>query len=82
MNRKKISEEIMNLEEVVTKAEELAATALILYDSYVEGKLSKTEKYYETMIAIIENKTDEVYKDLLERFNRLNSMSKEGEETA
>lgn len=76
--KKKIIAAILDLEEVVDKANELQAITLLQYDSFVEGRcFSEDSSVYKTTISIIEREAREVYEMLQEKFNQLYGLVKE-----
>lgn len=77
MDEKKIIAAILDLEEVVNKAEELHAITLLQYDSFVEGScFAEDSSVYKTTTSIIEREAREVYEMLQEKFNQLYSLIK------
>ena len=77
MDAKKIIAAILDLEEVVNKAEELQAIAALQYDSLVEGRcLSEDSSVYKTTTWIIEREAREVREMLQEKFNQLYGLVK------
>lgn len=77
MDEKKIIDAILDLEEVVDKAEELQAIALLQYDSFVEGRcFAEDSSVYKTTTCIIEREAREVYEMLQEKFNQLYDLIK------
>ncbi len=86
MDAKKIIAAILDLEEVVNKAEELQAIAALQYDSFVEGRcLSEDSSVYKTTTWIIEREAREwiiereareVREMLQEKFNQLYGLVK------
>lgn len=55
MDTNKIASTILDLENVVSSAEELHAITLLQYDSFVEGKcFSNESEFYKTITSIIE----------------------------
>lgn len=78
MDEKKIISAILDLEEVVDKANELQAITLLQYDSFVEGRcFSEDSSVYKTTTSIIEREAREVYEMLQEKFNQLYGLVKE-----
>ena len=77
MDAKKIIAAILDLEEVVNKAEELQAIAALQYDSFVVGRcLSEDSSVYKTTTWIIEREAREVREMLQEKFNQLYGLVK------
>lgn len=77
MDEKKIIAAILDLEEVVDKANELQAITLLQYDSFVEGRcFSEDSSVYKTTTSIIEREAREVYEMLQEKFNQLYGLIK------
>lgn len=77
MDEKKIIDAILDLEEVVNKAEELQAIALLQYDSFVEGRcFAEDSSVYKTTTCIIEREAGEVHEMLQEKFNQLYGLVK------
>lgn len=80
MDTKKIASAVLGLEDVVDAARDLHAIALVHYDSFVEGRaFSGESQVYKTMTSIIEREAGQVYGQLLERFNELYALVREGE---
>lgn len=76
--KKKIIAAILDLEEVVDKANELQAITALQYDSFVEGRcFSEDSGVYKTTTSIIEREAREVYEMLQEKFNQLYGLVKE-----
>lgn len=77
MDEKKIIAAILDLEEVVNKAEELHAITLLQYDSFVEGsRFASNSQVYKTTTNIIEREAGEVHEMLQEKFNQLYGLVK------
>lgn len=77
MDEKKIIAAILDLEEVVDKAEELHAITLLQYDSFVEGScFDSNSQVYKTTTNIIEREAGEVHEMLQEKFNQLYGLVK------
>lgn len=80
MDTNKIASTILDLENVVSSAEELHAITLLQYDSFVEGKcFSNESEFYKTITSIIEREAGEVYGQLQEIFNELYALTHEEE---
>lgn len=82
MNKEKIKSAIIDLEDVVTKAEELHAITMLQYDSFVEGNnIGANSAVYKTIVSIIEDRARDLQQTADEHFNLLYKLMKEeGEE--
>ncbi len=82
MDAKKIAAAILDLENVVDRAEELHAITLVYYDSFVDGNsFSNESEVYKTMTSIIERNAGELYAALKDAFDELCTLTHE-EKTA
>ena len=75
---KKVRSAVLDLEDILRKAEELHAITLLYYDSFVEsGAFANTSEFYKTVVSIIESNADELQQALGEAFKELPALVRE-----
>lgn len=78
MDEKKVRSAVLDLEDILRKAEELHAITLVHYDSFVESEaFANTSEFYKTMVSIIESNAGEVHQALEEAFKELLTLVRE-----
>lgn len=78
MDEKKVRLAVLDLEDILRKAEELHAITLVYYDSFVESEVfAKTSEFYKTLVSIIESNAEEVQQALGEAFKELLTLVRE-----
>nr|DAO97515.1 MAG TPA: hypothetical protein [Caudoviricetes sp.] len=75
---KKVRSAVLDLEDILRKAEELHAITLLYYDSFVESEaFANTSEFYKTAVSIIESNVEEVQRALGEAFKELLTLVRE-----
>lgn len=78
MDEKKVRSAVLDLEDILRKAEELHAITLLYYDSFVESEaFANTSEFYKTVVSIIESNADELQQALGEAFKELPALVRE-----
>lgn len=78
MDEKKVRSAVLDLEDILRKAEELHAITLLYYDSFVESEaFANTSEFYKTVVSIIESNADELQQALGEAFKELLTLVRE-----